>query len=130
MRSSCGETGWSVPGLARALERRSEIVQESKQRELAERADAEAIRIMLGDLRRQITTDLDRLDAERAKQLSLFNEPELGQSQRDIDALRGRLDEIPDEIEREVAAVRRRFPDPESHIFPASVTILVPEEPV
>ncbi len=119
------------PGLARALERRSEVVQESKQRELAERADAEAeaIRTVLGDLRRQITTDLERLDSERAEQLNLFNEPEREQSQRDLDALRRRLEEIPDEIEREVAAVRRRFTDPESHIFPASVTILVPEEP-
>ena len=77
----------------------------------------------------QITADLDRLDAERAEQLTLFNEPEREQSQRDLDALRRRLGEIPDEIEREVAAVRRRFTDPESHIFPAAVTILVPEEP-
>ena len=30
-------------------------------------------------------------------------------------------------IEREVAAVHRRFTDPEIHIFPAAVTILVPE---
>ncbi|MDP9389480.1 MAG: DISARM system SNF2-like helicase DrmD [Actinomycetota bacterium] len=120
------------PGLARALERRSEVVQESKQRELAERADAEteAIRSVLGDLRRQITADLDRLDAERNEQLNLFNEPEREQSQRDLDALRRRLDEIPEEIEREVAAVRRRFTDPESHIFPAAVTVLVAEEPV
>ena len=35
--------------------------------------------------------------------------------------------EIPDEIEREVAAVRRRFSDPECHIFPAAVTMLIPE---
>ena len=59
---------------------------------------------------------------------SLFTEPERDQSQRDLDALRRRLEEIPEEIEREVAAVHRRFTDPEYHIFPAAVTILIPEE--
>lgn len=103
-------------------------MQESKQRELADRADteAEAVRAVLTNLRRQITADLDALTDERSEQLSLFTEPEREQSQRDLDALRRRLDEIPDEIEREVAAVRRRFTDPETHIFPAAVTILVP----
>jgi superfamily II DNA or RNA helicase len=117
------------PGLTRALDRRSETVQDSKRRELAERAETEAIavRTILTDLREQITRDLDDLAAERAEQLSLFSAPERDQSQRDIDALRRRLDEIPDEIEREVAAVYRRFTDPECHIFPAAVTILIPE---
>lgn len=117
------------PGLSRSLERRSETVQDAKQRELAERADAEAqsVRTILTDLRNQINADLDQLVEERAEQLSLFDQPEREQSQRDIDALRRRLDEIPDEIEREVAAVHRRFTDPETHIFPAAITILMPE---
>lgn len=119
------------PGLGRALDRRSEAVQESKQRELAERAaaEADAVRAVLTDLQRQITADLDALTEERAEQLDLFSEPERDQSQRDLDALRRRLEEIPDEIEREVAAVARRFTDPETHVFPAAVTLLVPEVP-
>lgn len=117
------------PGLARALDRRSDTVQESKQRELAERAasEADAVRAVLTDLDRQIRSDLARLTEDQAEQLSLFTEPEREQSQRDLDALHRRLEEIPEEIEREVAAVRRRFTDPECHIFPAAVTILVPE---
>jgi len=117
------------PGLKRALERRSETVQESKERELAERAaaEADAIRTILTDLERQIRADLDRLTSEQIEQLSLFSEPEREQSQRDLEALQRRLDEIPDEIEREVAAVRRRFTDPLPHVFPAAVTILLPE---
>ncbi|MGB3676005.1 MAG: DISARM system SNF2-like helicase DrmD, partial [Candidatus Nanopelagicales bacterium] len=117
------------PGLTRALDRRSEAVQDSKQRELAERADveAQAVRSVLTDLRQQITADLDNLTTERAEQLTFFSEPEREQSQRDLDALRRRLEEIPDEIDREVAAVHRRFTDPEVHIFPAAITILVPE---
>jgi hypothetical protein len=118
------------PGLQRALERRAETVQESKRRELAGRAqdEANAVRAVLTDLQRQIVHDLDELSAQRVEQLSLFSEPERDQSERDLDALRRRLDEIPDEIEREVAAVKRRFTDPECHVFPAAVTVLIPEE--
>ena len=118
------------PGLTKALDRRSETVQDSKTRELKERADveAEAVRTVLTVLQRQINADLDKLAEERSEQLSLFTEPEREQSQRDLDALRRRLEEIPDEIVREMAAVRRRFTDPESHIFPAAVTLLIPEE--
>jgi superfamily II DNA or RNA helicase len=117
------------PGLTKALDRRAEAVQESKRRELAERAatEEEAVRTVLIELQRQIAADLDQLEEERAVQLDLFSQPEADQSQRDLDALRRRLDEIPDEIEREARAVRRRFTDPECHTFPAAVTILVPE---
>ncbi len=117
------------PGLTKALDRRSENVQDSKRRELAERADteAEAVRTVLTDLQRQISADLDELDAERVEQLDLFSDSERDQSQRDLEALRRRLEEIPDEIEREIEAVRRRFTDPECHIFPAAVTLLIPE---
>lgn len=117
------------PGLVKALDRRSDTVQETKRRELAERevAEAEAVRTVLTDLQRQITADLDQLAADREEQLSLFNELERQQSQRDLDALRRRLEEIPAEIEREVDAVHRRFSDPECHVFPAAVTLLVPE---
>jgi len=118
------------PGLVRALDRRAEAVQESKERELAERADAEAegIRTVLRDLQRQITADLDALAAGHALQLELFSAPEREQAERDIDSLRRRLEEIPAEIEREVAAVARRYTDPETHVFPAAVTLLVVEE--
>lgn len=117
------------PGLTKALDRRSDTVQDSKQRELSERAGLEAgsVRTVLTELQQQITNDLDKLAAERSEQLSLFTQPEREQSQRDLDALRRRLEEIPEEIDREVAAVRRRFTDPECHIFPAAITLLIPE---
>jgi ERCC4-related helicase len=118
-----------APSLGRALERRAEDVEDAKLRDLERLADAEAASIgtVLGDLREQISGELRDLELQRVEQLSLFSAPEREQSQRDLDALRRRLDEIPAEIEREVAAIHRRFSDPESHVFPAAVTILVPE---
>jgi len=117
------------PGLTRALDRRSETVQDSKHRELAERAtsEADAVRTVLSDLHQQISADLGKLTEDRSGQLTLFTVSEREQSERDLEALRRRLDEIPEEIEREVDAVHRRFTDPECHIFPAAVTILIPE---
>jgi hypothetical protein len=116
------------PGVQRALERRAEDVQDSKQRELQRRleVEADAVRAVLTDLQNQITAELSDLERERAEQLSLFDAPEADQSQRDLDALSRRVEEIPDEIEREIAAIRRRYTDPESHVFPAAITFLVP----
>ena len=105
-------------------------MQDSKRRELAERAGPRPTPCApcspTCNARSPPTSTT--LGAERAEQLSLFSAPEREQSQRDLDALRRRLDEIPDEIEREVEAVQRRFTDPECHIFPAAVTLLIPEE--
>ena len=117
------------PGVQRALQRRAEDVQEAKQRELQRRveAEAESVRVLLEELQQQITRELADLEREREEQLSLFDAPEADQSQRDLDALRRRVEEIPAEIGREVEAVRRRYADPESHVFPAAITFLVPE---
>jgi 50S ribosomal subunit-associated GTPase HflX len=44
------------------------------------------------------------------------------QRERDLVALRRRLKEIPDEIERESAHIRSRFRDPSARLFPVAVT--------
>ena len=59
-------------------------------------------------------------------QLQLFGD-EQAQYDRDIDALRHRLEQIPLEIETESAAVRRRYLEPTPRLFPAAVEFLVPE---
>ncbi len=38
-----------------------------------------------------------------------------------------RLERIPEDIERETAAIRRRYADPAPRLFPATITLLVPE---
>ena len=116
------------PGLLRALERRKEDVQESKLNELQTLAEAEVdgVRQVLNDLRVQIDGELRDLEFADGSQPTLpFTDLEKRQAERDLDALRRRLDEIPEEIEREVAAIRLRFSDPQPYEFPAAVTILV-----
>jgi hypothetical protein len=46
---------------------------------------------------------------------------------RDVAALRDRLDRIPDEIAAEQGAIAERYADPVHRLFPAAVTLLVPE---
>ena len=68
---------------------------------------------------------------EDGAQESLFANIELDgdlrQVERDREALRARLDAIPDEIVAEQRGVARRYADPRHRLFPAAVTLLVPE---
>jgi superfamily II DNA or RNA helicase len=121
--------GWDTvePALYRSLEVRAGEVAESLQRELRKRADEdrEAVRTVLSGLQKSIAAELEQV-REGNEQLSLFSPDERGQLDRDIAALERRLAEIPDEIERELAAIDQRYADPLPRLFPAAVTILVP----
>ncbi len=69
---------------------------------------------------------------EHGDQLQLITGLELdagdrAQVERDLRSLRARLKLIPGEIEREQAAIARRYADPTHRLFPAAVTLLVPE---
>ncbi len=69
---------------------------------------------------------------EHGDQLQLITGLELdagdrAQVERDLRSLRARLDLIPEEITREQAAIARRYADPTHRLFPAAVTLLVPE---
>jgi hypothetical protein len=46
---------------------------------------------------------------------------------RDVAALRDRLERIPDEIAAEQRAIAERYADPVHRLFPAAITLLVPE---
>ena len=52
------------------------------------------------------------------------------QRERDLDALRRRMKEIPDEIERESDHIRSRFANPSARLFPVAVTWLIPRKAV
>ena len=92
---------------------------------LQERADKEVadLTTVMTDLRRTI---LAELDAAPPLQLSLWEDPEREQLERNRSALRDRADRLPAELEREVAAIRARFADPTPRLFPVALTYVVP----
>ena len=97
------------------------------EKRLLERANNEAqdIESILLELKRAIDVELD---VPEYKQLELFSDPEREQFERNKDFLRDRVRQIPGEIERETAAIRARFAEPQARMFPVAVTFLVPEK--
>ncbi|MGI8623061.1 MAG: hypothetical protein ACR2NB_06155, partial [Solirubrobacteraceae bacterium] len=69
---------------------------------------------------------------EAGPQLQLITGVELDagdrrQVQRDLESLQERLNAIPAEIAAEQEAIAERYADPADRLFPAAVTLLVPE---
>ena len=95
---------------------------------LAERADKEVsdITAILTELETAIRGQLDDPYYQQSF-LPGFAPAEQEQFERNVDALRRRLGEIPGEIEKETEAIRARFADPQPRMFPVAVTFLVPE---
>ena len=80
---------------------------------------------ILGELEQSIRAALD--DTPFWQQASLFDiESERDQLRKDNEALRRRLESIPEMREQETAALRRRYADPIARWFPAAITFLVP----
>ncbi len=113
--------------LRQALDARSRDRSEGLQKLLAERADKEAsdIRAILSELERAIRDQLDIPEYQQGF-LPGLAPVEQEQFERNVDALRRRLGEIPGEVEKETEAIRARFADPQPRMFPVAVTFLVP----
>jgi len=113
--------------LASALEARMKDRVEGLKKRLAERADKEAgdIGSILTELKKSIEAELN--DPVYIQPL-LFDDPEMERFERNKEAMRARVREIPGEIERETAAIRARFADPQARMFPVAVTFMVPEK--
>ena len=97
-------------------------------RQLAQRCEKEVADItsILTELRDRIQAELD--DPEYIQlQFDELTTPEREQHELNVDFLRRRVREIPQEIEDETAAIRARFADPQPRMFPVAVTCLVPE---
>jgi hypothetical protein len=118
------------PQLARpllaALEARGRDGTDSISKQLADRAEDETGKItaILRELEAAIRSEIGRAPNP---QLSLFTDAEREQEQRNRDFLASRLAELPAELARETAAIRRRYADPQPRLFPVAVTFLVPE---
>lgn len=115
-------------GLERAVQARAQERAESLASTLVRQRDADidAVTRILSELRTSITERLREVETDE-EQLTLgLDAPERDQWRRDVDALKRRLERIPEEIVRETEAMRRRYSDPVPRPFPAAVTVLVP----
>ena len=122
---------WPViaDALLTSLVRRQQERAESLQGVLDRRADedARAVVTVLAELERSIRAELDEATSDLQLRFSLFAADERAQAERDLDALRRRLEEIPAEAEAEASLARRRYAEPTPRLFPAAVEICVPE---
>lgn len=113
--------------LASSLEARLKDRVSGLEKRLAERADKEAkdIESILTELKKSIEAELK---SPVYIQPLLFDDPEQERFERNKDAMRARVKEIPEEITQETEAVRARFANPQARMFPVAVTFLVPDK--
>jgi len=116
---------WEKP-LLTALNARMRERTRNLQKFLDERKEKELtdIKLILGELEKGIRAELDETEPE---QLALWSDEEVDQRRRNHDALRARLEALPQERERELAAVEKRYENPQPRLFPAAVSFLVPQ---
>ncbi len=112
---------------ARRVERTKNL--EKNLEELAEK-EVNKLRSVMTELQRAIKAELERKDGPQLLLDLGGDEPGKQQRERDLAALRRRLNEIPEEIRRESDHIRSRFADPSARLFPVAVTWLIPRKAV
>lgn len=112
---------------ARCVERTKNL--EKNLDELAEK-EANKLKIVMTELQRSIQAELERRDGPQLLLDLGGDEPGKQQRERDLAALRRRLNEIPDEKECESEHIRSRFANPGARLFPVAVTWLIPRKAV
>jgi SNF2 family DNA or RNA helicase len=110
---------------ARRVERTKNL--EKNFQEIAE-SEVHKLRTVMTDLQRAILEELESKDG--AQLLLDLGGDERAQRNRDLDALRRRLNEIPGEIEKESAHLRDRYRNPSARLFPVAVTYVIPRRHV
>lgn len=107
---------------ARSRERLEFLTNALDRRRQAEESDLSEV---LKDLASMIKRELD--ESRKAVQLELWPADQREQLRRDIEALRTRIERIPEERDKEIAVIRRRFADPAERTFPVAIEFLVPK---
>jgi hypothetical protein len=97
--------------------------------ELAEK-EVNKIKTVMTELQRAIQAELDRKDGPQMVLDLGGDEPGKRQRENDLAALRRRIKEIPEEIQRESNHIRSRFSNPSARLFPVAVTWLIPRKAV
>lgn len=118
-----------APLLAQFLEARMKDRTNGLRKALSDRANKEMadITAILTELRQTIEEKLDDPELNEPVLFPEFTDRERQQYERNVEALRARVRVIPEEIDKETAAIRDRFADPEPRMFPVAVTYLVPD---
>jgi superfamily II DNA or RNA helicase len=107
---------------ARSRERLEFLTNALDRRRQAEESDLAQV---LEDLGVMIRREL--AESGKAVQLQLWPADQREQLRRDVEALHARLERIPEEREKEIGAIRRRYADPAERTFPVAVEFIVPE---
>ena len=112
--------------LMKSLEARMIDRTKGLQKNLDERADNEVdnMQSILLDLKRTIS---EQLEEPARLQLELWTSAEREQLEINMNSLRKRLEQIPDEIEKEAEVIRSRYRNPDPRLFPVAVTFLIPQ---
>lgn len=113
--------------LRETVEARSRDRLKYLQTTLIKRRDSEIndILAVLDELRQGIQMELVDTGPQY-QQLSLWSENERNQVRRDQEALKARLDRIPEERRSEKAAIEKYYADSADRTFPVAVIFLVP----
>ena len=116
--------------LLQALEVRMTERTKNLQRFLDERSEQEVAKLaaIMGELANSIHGTLEEKD--EPQQRFEWSEGERQQRERDLNGLRTRLKEIPDELARETEHLRSRYRNPQPRLFPIAVTFLVPHRAI
>ena len=96
------------------------ILEARTQRETADIAQ------ILKELERNIREQLKDYEQPQQMVFEGWSTAEKDQFQRNMDSIRARLDQIPDEIARETDAIRKRYANPSPRLFPVAITYLIP----
>ncbi|WP_026604318.1 DISARM system SNF2-like helicase DrmD [Methylomonas sp. 11b] len=118
--------------LLAALEARRVDRTKNLEKTLEERAEKEVSKLTttMTELQRSIQAELAPHQIEQLDLFLLGDDLGKQQRERDLSALRRRLEEIPEEIERESRHIRSRFTNPHARLFPVAVTWLIPRKAV
>ena len=100
------------------------------QKFLDERSEQEVAKLtaIMHELEKSIRETLNEKD--EPQQRFEWSEGERQQRERDLNGLRTRLKEVPDELARETEHLRSRYRDPQPRLFPIAVTFLVPHRAI
>jgi superfamily II DNA or RNA helicase len=125
------KTTWQTHqvSLMKSLEARMEERTKNLEKFLTERSNREIanLEVILSELKKTIESEIGREDEIIQPNLPGFDFVEKDQRQRDLDSLRHRLSEIPDELKNETLHLRRRYENPKARLFPVAVTFLIPK---